>query len=100
MQFFLDRMWTCFPVQDIADLAFRSSQGRPLVSLSFSVMVADTVISILVESIFLIQVRSKGRLFFLKHRQLGCGSAVGYSDFDVFFESDRDSLLFICIKLF
>ena len=44
-------------LQDIADLAFRSSQGRPLVSLSFSVMVADTVISILVESIFLIQVR-------------------------------------------
>jgi hypothetical protein len=47
-------------MQDIADLAFRSSQGRPLVSLSFSVMVADTVISILVESIFLIQVRSRG----------------------------------------
>ena len=43
-------------LQDIADLAFRSSQGRPVVSLSISVMIADTVISIVVESIFLIQV--------------------------------------------
>lgn len=41
--------------QDIADLAFRSSQGRPLVSLSISVMIADTVFTIVVEIIFLVQ---------------------------------------------
>jgi len=41
--------------QDIADLAFRSSQGRPLVSLSISVMIADTVFSLVVEVIFLVQ---------------------------------------------
>jgi len=45
--------------QDIADLAFRSSQGRPLVSLSISVMIADTVFTIVVEIIFLVQ----GKIF-------------------------------------
>jgi len=47
--------------QDIADLAFRSSQGRPLVSLSISVMIADTVFSVVVEVIFLVQ----GKVFSL-----------------------------------
>ena len=36
-------------------MCFRSSQGRPLVNLSISVMIADTVFSIVVEVIFLCQ---------------------------------------------
>ena len=40
---------------------FRSSQGRPLVNLSISVMIADTVFSIVVEIIFLLQ----GKVFAL-----------------------------------
>ena len=39
----------------------RSSQGRPLVNLSISVMIADTVFSIVVEIIFLLQ----GKVFAL-----------------------------------
>lgn len=53
--FLLSKIVNAIWFQDIADLAFRSSQGRPVVSLSISVMIADTVISILIESIFLIQ---------------------------------------------
>ena len=42
-------------------LLSRSSQGRPLVNLSISVMIADTVFSIVVEIIFLLQ----GKVFAL-----------------------------------
>ena len=41
--------------------SYRSSQGRPLVNLSISVMIADTVFSIVVEIIFLLQ----GKVFAL-----------------------------------
>lgn len=41
--------------QDIADLAFRSSKGRPVATLSISVMISDTVFTIVVEMIFLVQ---------------------------------------------
>ncbi|XP_023337259.1 etoposide-induced protein 2.4 homolog [Eurytemora carolleeae] len=53
--FLLSKIVNAIWFQDIADLAFRSTQGRPLVNLSISVMIADTVISIVVESLFLIQ---------------------------------------------
>jgi len=53
--FLLSKIVNAIWFQDIADLAFRSTQGRPLVNLSISIMIADTVISIVVESIFLIQ---------------------------------------------
>ena len=42
------RVFVAFPF-------LRSSQGRPLVNLSISVMIADTVFSIVVEIIFLVQ---------------------------------------------
>ena len=45
----------------ISRFHFRSSQGRPLVNLSISVMIADTVFSIVVEIIFLLQ----GKVFAL-----------------------------------
>jgi len=41
--------------QDIADLAFRNSKGRPLTTMNISVMISDTVFTIVVEVIFLIQ---------------------------------------------
>merc|ERR1719312_869563 len=53
--FLLSKIVNAIWFQDIADLAFRSSQGRPLVNLSISVMIADTVFSIVVEIIFLVQ---------------------------------------------
>jgi len=53
--FLLSKIVNAIWFQDIADLAFRSSQGRPLVSLSISVMIADTVFTIVVEIIFLVQ---------------------------------------------
>jgi len=53
--FLLSKVVNAIWFQDIADLAFRSSQGRPLVNLSISVMIADTVFSIVVETIFLVQ---------------------------------------------
>jgi len=53
--FLLSKIVNAIWFQDIADLAFRSSQGRPLVNLSISVMIADTVFSIVVEVIFLCQ---------------------------------------------
>merc|ERR1719154_913876 len=59
--FLLSKIVNAIWFQDIADLAFRSSQGRPLVSLSISVMIADTVFSIVVEIIFLVQ----GKVFSL-----------------------------------
>jgi len=59
--FLLSKIVNAIWFQDIADLAFRSSQGRPLVSLSISVMIADTVFSIVVEIIFLLQ----GKVFAL-----------------------------------
>jgi len=57
--FLLSKIVNAIWFQDIADLAFRSSQGRPLVSLSISVMIADTVFTIVVEIIFLVQ----GKIF-------------------------------------
>jgi len=59
--FLLSKVVNAIWFQDIADLAFRSSQGRPLVNLSISVMIADTVFSIVVETIFLVQ----GKVFSL-----------------------------------
>merc|ERR1712062_439156 len=59
--FLLSKIVNAIWFQDIADLAFRSSQGRPLVNLSISVMIADTVFSIVVEIIFLVQ----GKVFAL-----------------------------------
>merc|ERR1711990_633488 len=59
--FLLSKIVNAIWFQDIADLAFRSSQGRPLVNLSISVMIADTVFSIVVEIIFLVQ----GKVFSL-----------------------------------
>merc|ERR1719468_799983 len=59
--FLLSKIVNAIWFQDIADLAFRSSQGRPLVNLSISVMIADTVFSIVVEIIFLLQ----GKVFAL-----------------------------------
>jgi len=53
--FLLSKIVNAIWFQDIADLAFRSSAGRPLVSLSISVMIADTVFSVVVEVIFLVQ---------------------------------------------
>merc|ERR1719348_1508917 len=53
--FLLSKIVNAIWFQDIADLAFRSSQGRPLVNLSISVMIADTVFSLVVEVIFLVQ---------------------------------------------
>jgi len=53
--FLLSKIVNAIWFQDIADLAFQSTKGRPLVNLSISIMIADTVISILVESMFLIQ---------------------------------------------
>jgi len=41
--------------QDIADLAFRSTQGRPMANFSISMGIADTVFTIAVEMIFLVQ---------------------------------------------
>ena len=41
--------------QDIADSAFRSSRGRHQMMSSFSVMIADTVFSVVVEALFLVQ---------------------------------------------
>jgi len=55
--FLLSKIVNAIWFQDIADLAFRSTQGRPLVQLSISIMIADTVISILVETIFLVQAK-------------------------------------------
>merc|ERR1719312_36525 len=59
--FLLSKIVNAIWFQDIADLAFRSSQGRPLVNLSISVMIADTVFSIVGEIIFLLQ----GKVFAL-----------------------------------
>jgi len=59
--FLLSKVVNAIWFQDIADLAFRSSQGRPLVNLSISVMIADTVFSIVVETLFLVQ----GKVFSL-----------------------------------
>lgn len=59
--FLLSKVVNAIWFQDIADLAFRSSQGRPVVNLSISVMIADTVFSIVVEMIFLVQ----GKVFSL-----------------------------------
>lgn len=68
--FLLSKIVNAIWFQDIADLAFRSSQGRPLVSLSISVMIADTVFSIVVEIIFLLQ----GKVFsMLPIKILGAG---------------------------
>jgi len=53
--FLLSKIVNAIWFQDIADLAFQSTKGRPVVNLSISIMIADTVISILVESIFLVQ---------------------------------------------
>jgi len=68
--FLLSKVVNAIWFQDIADLAFRSSQGRPLVNLSISVMIADTVFSVVVETIFLVQ----GKIFSLVPIQiLGSG---------------------------
>jgi len=53
--FLLSKIVNAIWFQDIADLAFQSTDGRTLVNLSISIMLADTVISILIESLFLIQ---------------------------------------------
>jgi len=59
--FLLSKVVNAIWFQDIADLAFRSTQGRPVANLSISLMIADTVFSIVVEMIFLVQ----GKVFSL-----------------------------------
>ena len=53
--FLLSKIVNAIWFQDIADLAFQSSQGHPLVNMSISVMILDTAFSIVVEIIFLVQ---------------------------------------------
>eukprot|EP00088_Acartia_fossae_P032624 TRINITY_DN3338_c0_g2_i2.p1 TRINITY_DN3338_c0_g2~~TRINITY_DN3338_c0_g2_i2.p1 ORF type:complete len:316 (+),score=21.63 TRINITY_DN3338_c0_g2_i2:412-1359(+) len=55
--FLLSKIVNAIWFQDIADLAFQSTDGRTLVNLSISVMLADTVISILIEVFFLVQAK-------------------------------------------
>ncbi len=55
--FLLSKIVNAIWFQDIADSAFRSSRGRPQMMSSISVMIADTVFSLFVESIFLVQAK-------------------------------------------
>jgi hypothetical protein len=55
--FLLSKIVNAIWFQDIADSAFRSSRGRPQMMSSISVMIADTVFSLVVESIFLVQAK-------------------------------------------
>lgn len=41
--------------QDIADSAYKVRKGQPQLSFSFSVFIADTLFSLLVQTLFLIQ---------------------------------------------
>lgn len=41
--------------QDIADVAYRHSRGRPVYSQSYSKMIADTIFSVVIQLLFLIQ---------------------------------------------
>lgn len=47
---------TIVPPQDIADSAYRQRQGRPQLISSISKLVADVLISIFIQLLFLIQV--------------------------------------------
>ena len=55
--YLLSRAVNAIWFQDIADSAFRSSRGRPQMMSSLSVMIADTVFSLVVESVFLVQAK-------------------------------------------
>lgn len=44
----------CF-IQDIADSAYKFRKGQPQLFVSFSVIIADTLFSLLVQTLFLIQ---------------------------------------------
>ena len=55
--YLLSRVVNAIWFQDIADSAFRSSRGRPQMMSSISVMIADTVFSLVVESVFLVQAK-------------------------------------------
>jgi etoposide-induced 2.4 mRNA len=43
-------------MQDIADSAYRYSRGRPQLLSSVSKLIADTLFSVLVQALFLVQV--------------------------------------------
>jgi hypothetical protein len=47
-----------FMMQDIADSAYRYSRGRPQLLSSVSKLIADTLFSVLVQALFLVQVRN------------------------------------------
>jgi len=53
--FLLSKIVNAIWFQDIADLAFRNSKGRPLTTMNISVMISDTVFTLVVETIFLVQ---------------------------------------------
>jgi len=55
--FLLSKIVNAIWFQDIADLAFQSSDGKAIVNLSISIMLADTVFSIVVECLFLLQAK-------------------------------------------
>lgn len=50
---YLRFVWIC---QDIADSAYKFRKGRPQTLPSFSILIADTLFSLLVQTLFLVQV--------------------------------------------
>lgn len=55
--FFLSKIINTFWFQDIADAAFELRKGRPTLIPSWSKLLADVVFSLIVQSLFLFQVR-------------------------------------------
>ncbi|KAJ8975324.1 hypothetical protein NQ317_008310 [Molorchus minor] len=53
--FLLSKAVNALWCQDIADLAYRHSRGRPIYSQRVSVMIADTIFSMVIQFFFLIQ---------------------------------------------
>jgi len=53
--FCISRVINCIWFQDIADAAYRTSQGRVSSQLSLSILVADTLFSVFAQALFLIQ---------------------------------------------
>ncbi|XP_043242390.1 etoposide-induced protein 2.4-like isoform X2 [Amphibalanus amphitrite] len=70
--FGISKIINCIWFQDIADTAYRSSQGRASSQLSVSILVADTLFSIFAQALFLIQ----GMLASLVLPIYGLGDAV------------------------
>jgi hypothetical protein len=54
----LAEFYVCLMFQDIADSAYRYSRGRPQLLSSVSKLIADTLFSVLVQALFLVQVRN------------------------------------------